>query len=277
MTQQTPAEPDHADYTIVGYGEEMLQSLMRRSAENDAAYLMPHLKPGMRVLDLGCGPGALSMGLARAVDPGELHGLDIEASQVDIARALAASLQQENTVFQVGDATAMPFEDDFFDVAHCHDVLMHIPDTQAVLAEVMRVLKPGGIIACREMIVGSCFTYPDYGVLGRAWEMFEDLLATDEGHPQMGKDLKTQLGRAGFIDARFTASFDLFSTPEQVEFIYGFALDWFLTPEMTETALQYGASTEELAESIRATYDQWRNNPGAVCALAFGEAVAYKA
>ncbi len=273
MTQSASADPD---YTIMGYSEEMIESLMRRTAATNAAYLLPHLKPGMRILDVGSGPGNISVGLAQAVDPGPLYGIDQEESQVDLARAVAAYRQQENATFRVASATNLPFEDDFFDVAHCHDVLMHIPDTQAALAEVRRVLKPGGVIGCREMIGESCFTYPDYGVIGKAWEMFEDLIATDGGHPQLGKDLKTQLSRAGFADARITASFDIYSTPEEIDFIYGIALQWFLSQEMEEIALQYGAATVELAEAIRAAYGRWKEDPGALCALAFGEAVAYK-
>ena len=273
MAQETPAD---SGYTVMGYSEEMIQSLMRRNAETNAAYLLPHLRPGLRVLDVGCGPGNISVGLAQSVDPGTLYGIDRDESQVDLARSIAASLLQENATFQVGEATSLPFEDDFFDVAHCHDVLMHIPDTQAVLAEVKRVLKPGGVIGCREMIGQSCFTYPDYGVIGKAWEMFEDLIATDAGHPQMGKDLKNQLARAGFVNARITGSFDIYSTPEEINFIYGVAIQWFLSQDMTETALQYGASTVELAEAIRVAYQRWRDDPGAMCGLAFGETVAYK-
>ncbi len=62
--------------------------------------------------------------------------------------------------FHVGDVTALPFEDNFFDVAHCHAVLMHVPDRMATLAEVKRVLKPGGIIASREMFVSCSFLSP---------------------------------------------------------------------------------------------------------------------
>ena len=273
MTQSTPADPD---YTVFGYSEEMLEALLRRTSETNAAYLLPYLTPGLRMLDVGSGPGNISVGLAHAVAPGPLYGIDQADSQVDLARAIAAYRQQENATFCVGDATNLPFEDDFFDVAHCHDVLMHIPDTQAVLAEVKRVLKPGGIVGCREMIGESSFTYPDYGVIGKSWQMFEDLIATDGGHPQMGKDLKTQLSRAGFDVARITASFEMYSTPEEIDFIYGFALQWFLSQEMTEIALQYGASTVELAQAIRVAYERWKDDPGALCALAFGEAVARK-
>ena len=113
------------------------------TAEASAAYLLPYLRPGLRVLDFGCGPGNISVGLAKAAAPGELHGVDMEESQIELARAVAAAYGRDNTIFHAGDVTNMPFEDDFFDVAHCHNVLMHIPDTGAVLAEVKRVLKPG--------------------------------------------------------------------------------------------------------------------------------------
>ena len=53
-----------------------------------------------------------------------------------MARAIAQERRQENTIFHLGDVTALPFEDGFFDVAHCHNVLMHVPDTQAVLTSV---------------------------------------------------------------------------------------------------------------------------------------------
>ena len=178
MAQSGPGEPD---YTIFGYGEEMIQSLMRRTATTNAAHLLPHLKPGQRILDVGCGPGNISVGLAQAVEPGTLYGIDQAESQVDLARAVAASQRQENVVFQVGDATALPFEDGFFDVVHCHDVLLHVADTRALLVEMLRTLKPGGVIGCREMIARSCFTYPDYGIINKCWEMFEDMMAADGG------------------------------------------------------------------------------------------------
>ena len=55
-------------YTM-GYSDEFLKLLDRRNAETNAAHLLAHLKPGMRLLDLGCGPGTISIGLAKAVDP----------------------------------------------------------------------------------------------------------------------------------------------------------------------------------------------------------------
>ncbi len=270
MSDPTSATPD---YTM-GFSDEFLESLRRFTAASNAAYLLPYLRPGLRVLDFGCGPGTISSGLAEAVAPGELHGIDMEASQIDLARSVAEVRGQDNATFHVGDVTGLPFEDGSFDVAHCHNVLMHVPDTAAVLAEVRRVLKPGGVLGCREMISDSSFTRPDYGVLQSAWEMFADLVAADDGHPQMGKDLKTHLVEAGFTNVRAAASFDLYDSPADVAFIYEFANQWFLAPEITEAAIKYGAATREMVDALAAAYDDWKDHPGALCGVAYGEAVA---
>ena len=132
MAHQASGTPD---YTM-GFSEEFMESLRRYTAQASAAYLLPNLRPGLRILDFGCGPGTISVGLAKAVAPGELHGVDMEQSQIDLAKSVALANGIDNAIFHVGDVTDLPFEDDFFDVAHCHNVLMHIPDTQSVLAEV---------------------------------------------------------------------------------------------------------------------------------------------
>ena len=139
MAESTPGTPA---YTM-GYSEEFRRLLNLRSAETHAAYLLSHLQPGNRILDFGCGPGNISVGLASAVHPGELHGVDIEESQIELARAAAGAGGHDNATFHVGDVTALPFEDNSFDAAHCHAVLMHVPDTQAVLAEVKRGPETG--------------------------------------------------------------------------------------------------------------------------------------
>ena len=164
------------DYTM-GFSEEYLEVLKRFTAESHAGHLLPYLRPGLRVLDFGCGPGTISVGLAEAVAPGELHGVDMEESQVRLARSAAKAIGLDNAKFHVGDVTDLPFEEGFFDIAHCHNVLMHVPDTRAVLAEAKRVLKPGGIVSCREVICESSFTYPEFGIIRSGWAMFEDLLA----------------------------------------------------------------------------------------------------
>ena len=264
------------DYTM-GFSEDVLQSIERNTAEAKAKFLLPYLRPGHRILDLGSGMGTVSAGLAKAVEPGELHGVDVDEEAVGLAKAVVESQRVGNAKFRVGDATNLPFEDGYFDVVHCRNVLMFIPDTQAALAEVRRVLKPGGIIGCREMILASCFNHPGYGgVLRRAWDLFEDLLKADDCHPQMGKDLKGHLVRAGFENPRFSASFEDYITPSDVAFIYNVAQKWFIGPEFAELAVTYGVSTLELCDEMMESYEKWVDDPLAVCGIAHGEAIASK-
>jgi len=250
--------------------------LRRRSVESHAFHLLPHLKPGMRVLDFGCGPGTLSVGLAKAIEPGEMHGIDVEASQIEIAQNAAEAGGHMNATFHVGNAAELPFEDGYFDVAHCHTVLMHIPDTQAVLAEVKRVLKPGGIIASRELIGASCFLEPNREEFDTAWQVFLRLLDANGGHSEMGKALKNGFIEAGFTDIQATLSFDSFGSAEDIAFLHSFIGGWFFMPEVVAAAIQYGLATQQLFEEVRVALDEWSEEAGAVGGLAFGECIARK-
>ncbi len=272
MASQTLITPP---YTL-GYGREILETQLRATAENSAAHLLPYLRPGLRLLDFGCGPGTISVGLAKAVAPGEMHGVDIDEAQIELAKSMAAAQGQGNAKFHVGDVTDLEFADNFFDVAHCRSVLMHVPDTAAALSEVKRVLKPGGVIACREMICESSFTHPDFGIMRRSWDMFEDLVAADDGHPQMGKDMKGHILEAGFVNVQMTASFSVYNSPAEIAAIHRVASQWLLSSETVAVALKYGASSEKLASDLKAAYDRWKEDPGAFFAFAYGEAIANK-
>ena len=216
------------------------------------------------------------MGLAKAAAPGEMHGVGEEREHIELARAYAQATGQDNAVFHAASLTDLPFEDGFFNVANCHNILMYVPDTRAALAEVKRVLKPGGIIGCREMICDSCFSYPESEVLEKSWDVFAGLVAFDDGHPQIGKELKSHLVEAGFENVRVSASFETYSAPEQIAFIHSFVTGWFLSPEVMEVDVKYGVSTPQMWERIRAEINRWKDAPEAIAAFAWGEAVANK-
>ena len=272
MTDQASST---SSYTM-GYSEEFRQLLNRRSAETHAKHLLPHLKPGLRVLDFGCGPGTITVGLAKAVEPGEVHGIDMAESQINLARSAAEAGGHTNVTFHVGSVLELPFEDNSFDAAHCHAVLMHIPDTQAALAEVKRVLKPSGIVASRETIVASSFLEPSSDGTDAGWELFSNLLAANGGHPKMGKELKHKFLEAGFSDIQTSGSFDFFGSDEDVAFLYSFIVDWFFLPEVIAAAVKYGLATQEQFDTARQGLDQWKDHRGACGAIAFGEGIARK-
>ena len=272
MTNRISAEHE---YTM-GYSPEFLQLLDRRNAHTHAAHLVPSLRAGTRLLDFGCGPGTITVGLAAMVHPGEVHGVDMEVSQIEMARAAAAAGGHDNITFHVGNVYELPFEDNYFDAAHCHAVLMHVPDTQAALREVKRVLKPGGTVACREMIAGSSFIEPAGEHIPDAWATFIRLLAANGGHPEMGKELKSALLQAGFADVTTRGSFDYFDTAEEISFLHAFISDWFFMPEVVAATIQYGLATQAEFDQWRLEIDQWKDEVGAVGGLAFGEAISTK-
>jgi len=129
---------------VHGHHESVLRSHRWRTAENSAGYLLPHLAPGMRLLDVGCGPGTITVDLARLVEPGEAVGVDAVEEPLGEARASAATAGVTNVSFQVADGMALPFEDGTFDVVHAHQVLQHVPDPVGVLQI--------GRASCRERV-----------------------------------------------------------------------------------------------------------------------------
>lgn len=262
-------------YTM-GYDEEFQILLRRRSAASNASHLLPLLRPGMRLLDVGCGPGTISMGLAEAVSPGKICGIDMEESQIAMASAAAVAGGHTNAEFEVGDALDLPYGDGEFDVVHSHAVMMHVPDPARVALEMLRVLKPGGIVACRDLILSSCFTEPRLGDLENVWQVFGNLLAANGASPEMGKEIKGLLHDTGFVNLDVTASFECFSAREDVDFFHGFASGWFFSEQTADAAEKLGLADAEKMDHWRGLFDQWHQHPAAFSTIAWGEAIGRK-
>ena len=256
----------------MGYEEAMERMVRGRTAPTHAAYLLPHLNPGLRMLDIGCGPGTISVGLASAVAPGEFIGVDMEESQVKLATAAASNGGNSNARFQVADALDLPFPEDYFDVVHMHTVLIHVPDTMGLLAEVKRVLKPGGILGARDLIEEYSFLDPDIGNLRRLFRLFAEVLVANGGHPQIGKSLRAILSEAGFVDIDSTGSFDTWGSAETVPVIAAY----LIAMPFAEPSIPLGIATREELDELRKDAIAWRDHPAAFMAWAFGEAIAHK-
>lgn len=260
----------------MGYSDEYIGFLSGANVEETVEFLEPYLRPGLRLLDLGSGPGQVSLHLAQAVAPGEMYGVDMEPTQVELSRQLAAELGAGNATFQVADAASLPFEDGFFDVVNCCDILAYVPDTSAVMSEVRRVLKPGGVVHCREMIIDACFVHPSNAVLQRGWEMFADLLRSDDGHPQLGREIYAHLGAVGFTDLRASMIIETYAGDIDVERFFNLVTGWFLSAEMTDAAMSYGTATQDDLVRLSEAMAVWKEQPGALAGIAFGRAVGVR-
>src|SRR4030088_3089750 len=159
-----------------GHHESVLRSHLWRTAANSAAYLLPWLKPGMDLLDIGCGPGNLTADLATRVSPGRTIGLDSAEDVLEIARRGAP----EGVDFVAGDAYHLDYADDSFDVIHAHQFLQHLADPVAALVEMRRVVKPGGLVAARDADYGGMTWYPANRWLER-WQELQRTVVRDNG------------------------------------------------------------------------------------------------
>src|ERR1041384_5037714 len=95
-----------AHYTH-GHHESVLRSHRWRTAENSAGYLLDALVPGTRVLDVGCGPGTITVDIAQRVAPGRVVGIDRADEVLDTARAAARDAGVDTVEFAVGDVYAL--------------------------------------------------------------------------------------------------------------------------------------------------------------------------
>ena len=130
-----------------GHHESVLRSHRWRTVDNSAAYVIPHLRPGARVLDVGCGPGTITVEFAARVAPGAVLGVDRADDIVDDARRAADDAASTNVQFDVGDVYDLDLPDASFDVVHAHQVLQHLGDPVAALREMRRVCAADGVIA----------------------------------------------------------------------------------------------------------------------------------
>jgi SAM-dependent methyltransferase len=143
-----------------GHHESVLRSHRWRTAENSAGYLLPHLRPGLSLLDVGCGPGTITVDLARCVAPGRVTAVEVSQDVLALTRAYAAEQHREGIDFVVADVHALDLPDDSFDIVHAHQVLQHVADPVRALTEMRRVGRPGGVVAARDGDYAGVTWYP---------------------------------------------------------------------------------------------------------------------
>ena len=146
--------------------------MARRTATNSAGFLLPHLRAGQRLLDVGSGQGTITIGLADAVSPGEAIGVDIEESQVTAARERANERGVSNIRFELGSAYELDFDDESFDVIYSNATLEHLSRPLDVLKRAWRLLKPGGIVAVRSGDFGGIVIAPENPLLEEHWDLY---------------------------------------------------------------------------------------------------------
>jgi len=274
-TEQSQAgSPTEERYTH-GHHESVLRVHAWRTVENSAAYLVPHLRPGLSLLDVGSGPGTITLEFAERLAPGRVVGIDAADDVVAQARARGAE-SGSAAEFAVADAYALDFPDDTFDIVHAHQVLQHVGDPVAVLREMRRVVKPGGIVAARDVDYVNVSIYPELPAL-KAWAgLYQRVHRGNGGEPNAGPRLRAWARAAGFEDVTSSASIWCFAAPEEREWWGGSWAERATESSFAAQAIEFGFATREELESIRDGWLEWAGHPDGWFGMPHGEILARK-
>ncbi|HEY3943432.1 MAG TPA: methyltransferase domain-containing protein [Acidimicrobiales bacterium] len=257
-----------------GHHESVLRSHKWRTAQNSAGYLLDHLRPGHDLLDVGCGPGTITLDLAERLAPGRVVGIDRAGSVLEDAKALRRERRAANVTFTTGDAYALEFDDRSFDVVHAHQVLQHLSDPGAALAEMRRVLRRDGILAVRDSDYGSFLWSPEDPLLSRWLELYHQVTARNGAEADAGRRLLGWVRAAGFDDARLTTSTWTFADHETTGWWSELWAERITRSAFAEQAVAYSLTDAGELERLAAAWQRWGRSPDAVFVLVHFEVLA---
>src|SRR5215472_16524509 len=190
-----------------GHSTNATAFMAARSFGSHGEFVRPYLVAGMKVLDCGCGPGAISVGLAEAVGPaGHVTGVDFGESQIEVAKARATS----NLTFRVASIYELPFEDGTFDLVFSHALFEHLADPIRGVSEIRRVLRPGGVAGLCSPDWGGFILSPTNDRVETAVTRYRMLQEKNGGEPRAGRQLGSWLAAGGLVTQRIQARYECY-------------------------------------------------------------------
>ncbi|GIG89964.1 class I SAM-dependent methyltransferase [Plantactinospora endophytica] len=256
-----------------GHHESVLRSHRWRTAENSAGHLLAHLTPGMSLLDVGCGPGTITVDLAARVLPGRVTAVEITDDALQLARTEARTRRRENVDFAVADVHALDLPDDAFDVVHAHQVLQHVADPVLALREMRRVCRPGGIVAARDSDYAGFTWFPQVPELDEWLALYRRAARANGGEPDAGRRLLSWAHAAGFTDVAATASTWCFASPEDRQWWGGMWAERIRRSDLARQVVTAGMATEDDLDRISQGWLRWAAAPDGWFVVLHGEIV----
>ncbi|KOV58933.1 ubiquinone biosynthesis methyltransferase UbiE [Streptomyces sp. NRRL WC-3618] len=271
------SQPQETAVYTHGHHESVLRSHTWRTAANSAAYLLGSLKPHMRILDIGCGPGTITADLAALVPDGHVTGVDRAPGILDQARATAAERGLDNVEFAQADIHALDFPDDTFSVVHAHQVLQHVGDPVRALREMHRVTKPGGYVAVRDSDYLAMAWYPASEGMDDWLDLYRRVARANGGEPDAGRRLKSWALRAGLTDIHATSSTWTFADADAIAWWSGLWADRTLASAYADRATEGGLATPERLRAVSEAWREWGRREDAWFTVPHGEILCRKA
>lgn len=221
------------------------------------------LKPGMKVLDAGCGTGAVARRMAAKVSPGEVYGIDIDSLFISEAKKLATNQGIKNIGFELGDVDYLKQFDGTFDVSYCRLVLMHVKNPMKTVTELKRVTKKGGIVAVSDNDDGGVITYPEMPKMIDMWAKYGRSAKTRGEDRYIGRQLFSIFSQAGLSPI---AIYPLpihatQQTPEMLKMLVSVPVQ--IMEQCKETMMKEGLVTVEYYEEAMKEVQAFLSHPGA--------------
>lgn len=279
-SKETMAAPKPSSVYASKHDPATLRTHQWRTAANSAGHLLPHLKPNMTILDVGCGPGTITVDLARNYVPqGHVTGVEYAEEPLRAAQEHAAALGVTNVTLTRGDVLNLSkdYPEESFDVVYAHQVVQHVPDPVRALREMRRVVKKGGIVAVRES--AAMTWYPPSEGMDKWYKLYRTVATGLGGNPDPGSRLHVWAKEAGFAREDISCSTGTwcFSTPEERRWWSQILAERLLAPSYIETVVEKGGycSLEDL-EELSQMWRDWGENEDGWFNITHGEIICRK-
>jgi len=263
-------------YTFADPQAQVAYTQMRRAAQW-VPFLLPHVRSGMRLLDCGCGVGSITLDLAEIVTPGETVGVDVDAGQLELARAAAAARGLGTVRFEMGSVYELPFADASFDAALAHTVLHHLSEPLRALKELRRVLAPGGIVAVADDDFSTWVVAPEDSAMHRVMtELAPQIVAANGGNPFYSRHLRRLLLEAGFARTEGHAvAAEQYGTLEETRRFAAVSGRLLQNPDLVQLMLAQGWIRPDELQALPAGVQAWGERPDAFAAVLYCAALGW--
>jgi ubiquinone/menaquinone biosynthesis C-methylase UbiE len=174
--------------------------------ETEKLLLRIGLGPGMLVADIGCGPGTVTFFMAGQIRPGGIaSGVDASAEQLSVAREEAKEKGVKNVCFIEADVYSLGLEKDSFDLVYARSLLSHLQDPLHAIMEMKRIVKPGGVLVCEDIDMGTIHSEPSTAEYERAVEIWARFGAERRTDYRVGPHMADLFRKAGFAHVQETS------------------------------------------------------------------------
>jgi SAM-dependent methyltransferase len=168
------------------------------------------LRPGMRIVEIGCGTGNMTCWLAKQVGPtGAVVGVDRSPDQLEMARRLAEERGLPNVTFHAADVRSLGLPTESFDLAYCRLLLMHLKRPLDVVRGMRDLVRLGGVVAAEEMDLGVWLCDPPSPLMARFFDFNLAIAARRGTHFNLGRSLHNVFREAGLHHPEVSSSFPL--------------------------------------------------------------------